>query len=237
MIKPLKITMRTLSYENDVFLYLVFKEDLKMAIIRKLLSITLLVSGLFIFIFQVQGQEQDAYEKRLNKLQPPDKVMDAMGVKPGMLIGEVGAGNGRYAVKMAGRVGPLGKIYANDINPVKINFLNLRCKRNGITNIETILGTVTDPKLPKGKLDIVYLINTFHHLDKPIELLKNIIPALKPGGRLVIIEHETEKSGYMDGHSSHQKTVLKQVQEAGFNLERIETFLKLDNIYIFQVKN
>jgi len=208
-----------------------------MAVVRKLLSLTLIVSGLFIFISQVQGQEQDAYEKRLNKLQPPDKVMDAIGVKPGMLIGEVGAGNGRYAVKMAERVGPLGKIYANDINPVKINYLNRRCSRNGITNIEIILGTVTDPKLPKGKLDIVYLINTFHHLDKPIELLKNIIPALKPGGRLVVIEHETEKSGHMDGHSSHQKTVLKKVQEAGFKLERIETFLKLDNIYIFQVNN
>jgi ubiquinone/menaquinone biosynthesis C-methylase UbiE len=208
-----------------------------MAVIRKLFLITLIVSGLFIFISQVKGQEQDAYEKRLNQLQPPDKVMDAMGVKPGMFIGEVGAGNGRYAVKMAERVGPLGKIYANDINPVKINFLNRRCKRNGITNIETILGTVTDPKLPKGKLDIVYLINTFHHLDKPIELLKNIIPALKPGGRLVIIEHETEKSGYMDGHSTPQKIVLKQVQEAGFKLERIETFLELDNIYIFQINN
>jgi predicted methyltransferase len=83
---------------------------------------------------------------------------------------------------------------------------------------------------------IVYLINTYHHLDKPAALVRNIIPALKPGGRLVIIEHETGKSGYMDGHSTPRKTVLKQVQEAGFKLERIETFLELDNIYIFQVK-
>ncbi len=206
-----------------------------MAVVRKLLSITLIVSGLF--ISQAQGEDQEAYEKRLNKLQPPGKVMDAIGVKPGMLIGEVGAGNGRYAVKMAKRVGPLGKIYANDINPGKINYLNLRCKRDGITNIETIRGTVIDPKLPKEKLDIVYLINTFHHLDKPVELMKNIIPALKPRGRLVIIEHETEKSGYMDGHSTPKKTVIKQAREAGFKLERIETFLKLDNIYIFHVKN
>jgi ubiquinone/menaquinone biosynthesis C-methylase UbiE len=231
----LAAAMRTLSYENYFLQYLVFKEDKKMAVARKLLSITLIVSGLF--ISQVQGEDQEAYEKRLNKLQPPGKVMDAIGVKPGMFIGEVGAGNGRYAVKMAERVGSLGKIYANDINPRKINYLNRRCKRDGITNIETIQGTVTDPKLPKEKLDMVYLINTFHHLDKPVEMMKNIIPALKPGGKLVIIEHEREKSGYMDGHSTPKKTVIKQTREAGFKLERIETFLKLDNIYIFQVKN
>lgn len=204
-----------------------------MVVIRLLLIITLMVPGLF--TARAQGQSQDAWEKRMNRLQPPDKVMDAMGVKPGMIIGEVGAGNGRYAVKMAERVGPTGKIYANDISPGKIDYLNRRCKREGITNIETIRGTVTDPKLPEGKMDIVYLINTYHHLDKPVELMKNIIPALKPGGRLVLIEHETEKSGDMDGHSTPQKTVLKQVQEAGFKLERIETFLELDNIYIFKV--
>jgi ubiquinone/menaquinone biosynthesis C-methylase UbiE len=207
-----------------------------MAVLRLLLLVTLIVSGLF--MAQVQGEDQDAWEKRMNRLQPPDKVMDAMGVKPGMIIGEVGAGNGRYAVKMAERVGPTGKIYANDISLGKINYLNRRCKRDGITNIETIQGTVTEPKLPKGKMDIVYLINTYHHLDKPVELMKNIIPALKPDGRLVLIEHETEKSGGdMDGHSTPKKTVLKQLHEAGYKLERIETFLELDNIYIFQVKN
>ena len=83
----------------------------------------------------------DAWEQRCNSLQPADKVMDAIGVKPGMMVGEVGAGRGRFAVKMAKRVGTTGKIYANDIDARELEYLKHRCKRDHITNIETILGT------------------------------------------------------------------------------------------------
>ena len=198
-----------------------------------------MLSGVF-FLFslggpQTDGSGPDAWEARWNKLQPADKVMKAMGVKPGMNIGEVGAGRGRYAVQMAKGAGPTGKIYANDIDSGSLEYLNLRCKRDNISNIETILGTVTDPRFPKGKLDFVYFINTYHHIAKPVELLKNIIPGLKPGGRLVLIEHAPEKATGMGSHATPKETVLRQAKNAGFKLERIETFLEYDNIYIFQV--
>lgn len=176
----------------------------------------------------------DAWEQRWNSLQPADKVMKAIGVKPGMAIGEVGAGRGRYAVKMAEGVGPTGKIYANDIDASALEYLDHRCKRDSITNIKTILGTVTDPRLPKGKLDIVYFINTYHHVEKPVELMKNIIPALKPGGFLVIIEHAPEKATSMGHHATPKENVFSQAKQAGFKLDRLETFLKFDNIYILR---
>lgn len=202
-----------------------------MKVFGLLLSITLIFVAV-LFPSCLQAQDPDAWEDRLNKRQPPEKVMDAIGVKPGMIIGEVGAGRGRYAVKFAERVGPKGKIYANDILSWKLEYLNTRCKRDSITNIETILGTETDPRLPKGKLDMVYLINTYHHVSEQIPVLKNIIPSLKPGGVLVVIEADPAKGG-SSGHSTPKDAMLKQAGEAGYKLVRIETFLKTDNIYIF----
>ena len=130
------------------------------------------------------GQQQHKYdwdkvdEKALNERQPPDKVMKILDVKPGMNVGEVGAGGGRYAVIMAERVGSSGKVYANDIAQNAIDFMIKRCKRNKINNLEVILGTETDPKLPTGKLDLVYMTFTYRHLSKPLLVLKKIKPSL-----------------------------------------------------------
>ena len=182
--------------------------------------------------------DPDAWEARHNTYQPPEKVMDAIGVKEGMVIAEVGAGRGRYAVLVAARVGGKGKVYANDIDEDKLDYLRHRCERDGIGNLETILGTVTDPKLPAGKMDIVYLINTYHHLDDPVELMRSILPALKPGGHLVIIEHDSEKyPGAGRHHSTPQKDLLQEAEAAGYELVRIETFLERDNINIFRPTN
>jgi len=178
----------------------------------------------------------DDWEEYWNSKQPPAKVMDALAIAPGMVVGEVGAGRGRYVVKMAERVGLTGKVYANDIDEEALAYLDSRCERDSIPNVETVLGTVTDPRLPAAKLDLVYVINTYHHFEKPVELLRNIIPALKPEGRLVIIEHDPEK---MSGgkHSTSQQTVLGHTSRAGFELVGIETFLELDTIYILRVPN
>jgi ubiquinone/menaquinone biosynthesis C-methylase UbiE len=203
----------------------------------KLLLISLIWLSSITFISSCQSQfDPDAWEKRHNEYQPPEQVMDSLGVKPGMVIAEVGAGRGRYAVLMAKRVGAAGKIYANDIDKKALDYLEYRCKRDSIANVVTVLGKVTDPQLPKNKMDMVYMINTYHHLDKPIELMKNIIPSLKPNGRLVIIEHDPVKVPDAGSHSTAKDVLLDQAKQAGFELERIMKFLKRDNIYVLQVK-
>jgi len=193
----------------------------------------LVMLGCVTFGTAVSQHSDDSWEAEHNEYQPPELVLDAMGVKHGMVIAEVGAGRGRYAVLVAAAVGDKGKVYANDIDEAKLEYLNHRCERDGIDNIETILGDVYHPLLPEGEMDIVYMINTYHHLDDPVELMRNVIPALKTDGVLVIIEHDQAKFP-TEGHSTPQNILFEQAHEAGFELLRIETFLKRDNINIFR---
>jgi SAM-dependent methyltransferase len=178
----------------------------------------------------------DDWEAYHNSYQPPDSVMDAVGVRPGMTVAEVGAGRGRYIVHMALRVGAAGKVYANDIDEEALDYVELRCKRDSIGNVVTILGELTDPLLPEGELDIVYMINTYHHLEKPVELMRNIAPSLKPDGVLAIIEHDPVKYPRAGSHSTARDVLVEQAEKAGFELVRIETFLPRDNINIFRPK-
>lgn len=168
--------------------------------------------------------------------QQPGKVMDVIGVKAGMAIGEAGAGRGYFTFKMAKRVGKTGKIYANDINPSVLKKIKQRMKRENVSNIQTVTGIVDDPLFPEKQLDMVIMVYVLHDLEKPILFLKNIIPYLKPGGTLVILERDPDKWSGARGHFLEQKEVLSQIKAGGFKIQSIETFLKRDNIYICRPK-
>jgi len=184
---------------------------------------------------QQENEFVEAGEERHNRLQPPIKIMDAMGLSPGMVIGDIGAGRGRFTVWLADRVGDKGQVYANDIVERSLRHIQQRCERLGFTNVTTCLGTVVKPNIPDRVLDIAFMINVYHHLEKPVELLKNIVPTLKPEGTLVIVEHNPEKSGWPTESTSKDK-LIKQANQAGYELERIETFLARDNIYFLKKK-
>jgi len=179
----------------------------------------------------------DDWEKKWNRLQPADTVMDAVGIQPGMVVAEIGAGKGRYAVQVAARVGSKGKVYAEDIDATALEYLKTRCERDTISNIETILGGVTDPKLPTASCDFVYCINTYHHIEDPVPLLRNAAPALKPSGRLVVIEHSPEKveKDGSEGESTPADSVMAQARAAGYDFVERHSFLELDEIYVFRV--
>ena len=130
----------------------------------------------------------DAWEAHHTSLQPPKKVMDTIDLKEGMVVGEIGAGKGRYAVILAKRVGTTGHIYANDIDKEDLAYLKHRSKRDKISNLTTILGKENDPLFPKNKLDMIFIVNTYHHITDQVTLLKNAKAGLKKGGTLVIIE-------------------------------------------------
>jgi len=181
-----------------------------------------------------KGRWSKEWEEWFETIQPSDVIMDTIGVLPGMTVAEVGAGNGRLAVKMAKLVGIEGKVYANDIDPAAIRFMRKRIRREKVKNMTVIKGKIADPLLPHGKFDIVYVVNTYSHFDKPVELLKNMIPAFKPGGRLVIIEYDPVKAPEAGSHSTSKETVLDEAEKAGYYLIGLKTFLPKDNIYIFQ---
>jgi len=175
------------------------------------------------------------WEKRVNQRQPPEAIMDAIGLKAGMVIGEVGAGTGRIAVWLARRVGPQGKVFANDIDAEALDRLWARAKRLKFVNVETVLGKSDDPLLPRDALDIAFMINVYHHLEKPLAILVALRPSLKPGGVLAIVERDPAKSEYK-AEATPREDMVRRLNDAGYEIVRIETFLTEDNIYIARPK-
>ena len=169
-------------------------------------------------------------EEMLNRLQPPDRVMDAVGVKPGMVVAEIGAGMGRYVVQLAVRVGETGKVYAEDIDSGALEYLARRCSRWDLKNVETILGDVNDAKLPEAALDLIFIISAYHEFKDPVALLGNARSALKPGGTLAIGE-------WIIPEGIQPEKIKAQMKEAGYTFDRIETFLEENDMYIYVFRN
>ena len=174
------------------------------------------------------------WEARVNERQPPDTVLKTIGIRPGMIVGEVGAGGGRYTVEIASRIGPSGRVYANDIDKAALAHLEKRCRLLGLTNVEIVQGTVTDPKLPEASLEMVIMVNVVHCLEKPVVLLKNISGSLKPDGMIVIVEGNLDKAPDAAGEWYSREKLLGIYRDAGYILVREETFLPKDNIYFLK---
>ncbi|OGD18120.1 MAG: hypothetical protein A2W03_14710 [Candidatus Aminicenantes bacterium RBG_16_63_16] len=164
--------------------------------------------------------------------QQPEKVMDAVGIRPGMSVGEVGAGDGYFTFKLSRRIGPAGKIYANDIDRRALEGIERRAKREEIANIITVLGEVERPLFPEATMDLVIMIYVLHDLAKPVELLENIKPSLKEKAPLVILERDPEKMSGAAGHFYSKEKLLGIVENAGYEVSRVETFLSRDTIYV-----
>jgi ubiquinone/menaquinone biosynthesis C-methylase UbiE len=122
----------------------------------------------------------------------PEKALKALHLHPGMQIGEIGAGTGFYALRIAKRIQPGGTVYANDIQPRMLELLRQKADAQHISNVQTIQGTESDPRLPEHALDIVLMVDVYHELSHSEEVLRNIAKELKPGGELVLLEFRKE---------------------------------------------
>jgi ubiquinone/menaquinone biosynthesis C-methylase UbiE len=166
--------------------------------------------------------------------QPPEKIMDSIGVKPGMRIGEAGAGRGYFTFPLARRVGSGGMVYANDISATSLDILRERVLREGQKNIKIIVGEVEDPLFPEKNLDMVIMVYVLHEIERPIPFLKNLQSYLKKGGLLVIIENtNTAQIGHSPPFLTKSK-ILETVGKTGFKLYKTETFLTRDIIYMYK---
>lgn len=167
--------------------------------------------------------------------QQPERIIASIGIEPGMVIGEAGAGEGYFTFKLVPHVGDTGVIYANDIDASALRKLERRAAKDGIKNIETIIGEVTDPLFPDGQLDMLIMVYVFHDLAKPLPFLENIKTDLKPGAPLVLVEGDPDKY-YGEGHFYSRDKVVEMVTSAGYEIIRTETFLPRDTIFIFKLK-
>ncbi len=166
--------------------------------------------------------------------QQPEKVMDVLGIKSGMVIGEIGAGEGYFTFHLSNRVGNSGKVFANDIDKKSLSEIVRKSKEKNIRNIQTIIGELTDPKFPSKDLDMLVMMYVFHDLEKPVEYLKTCKKYLEKNKRIVIIDRDPDKFGSDYDHFWKKDKVLRLIKKAGYKLDRIETFLSRDNIYIIK---
>jgi len=156
----------------------------------------------------------------------PDGALDAMGIRPGMTIADLGSGVGYMTLRMAKRVGPTGKVYGVDLQPGMLAELQKNAKANGITNIESVLGETADPKLPAGQIDLILMVDVYHEVSEPQAMLRKIRQALKPDGRLVLLEYRAEDPT-IPINPDHKMTVdqvRRELEPEGFRLQTpIET--------------
>jgi len=200
---------------------------------HKLHLIPAVFLSLLILYTAVHAQEYDwaaIDEESFESFQSTDKIMEVIGINEGMKVGEVGAGGGRVIVRVARRVGPNGRVYANDITASALKYMRDRVKRERIANMEVIEGSLTDPCFPEATLDVVFLTNTYRHLDKPIKVLKNIIPSLKPDGKMGIVDSKRYDRTRDDNE------IIKNAEAAGFKLIKVDNSLPRDDIYVFKVE-
>jgi len=164
-------------------------------------------------------------------------VMDALQIGEGSVVADLGAGGGWFTVRLARRVGPNGRVYAEDIQPEMVNAIQRRAQREGLRNVNTVLGTAVDPRLPEASLDAILIVDAFHELEQPVALLKNLARTLKPSGVIGIINFKKDGGG--PGPSMDERVeparVIADAKAAGLELKRRDDFLRYQSLLIFGV--
>ncbi len=163
--------------------------------------------------------------------------MDALNIAEGSVVGELGAGSGWFTIRLAKRVGPNGKVYAEDIQRQMIEVIRRRVPRENISDkiVETILGAADDPKLPVGELDAVLIVEAYHEMEQSVALLRNAARALKKDGRLGIVEFTMAGGGPgppMDERVDPER-VIREASEAGLRLIARPNMLRYQYMLVF----
>jgi ubiquinone/menaquinone biosynthesis C-methylase UbiE len=166
----------------------------------------------------------------------PDAALDAIGIAKGSTVADVGAGAGYMTWRLAERVGPKGKVYANDIQQPMLDLLKKNMDERKLTNVETVLGGLNDPRLPPGVIDLVLLVDVYHEFSEPQAMLRHIRESLKPDARLVLLEYRAEDPK-VPIRPEHKMTVAQaksEVEPEGFRLDKVLETLPRQHILIFR---
>ncbi|MBP1777935.1 MAG: ubiE 8 [candidate division NC10 bacterium] len=166
--------------------------------------------------------------------QMPGRVMDEIGVKPGMTVADVGAGEGWFTFYLADRVGPSGRVIAEDIDAQALEAVRERCGQEKVSNVSVLVGETEDPKLPAEAVDVALMVNVLSALGNARNFLGNLAKGLKPDGRLVIIDWDPVKSGQLAEQeaAAFRQQSLRQLQDADFEVVKILDFLPTQTMWI-----
>lgn len=149
-------------------------------------------------------------------------LLKQLAVKPGMVICDMGSGNGFYTLPMAEQTGEKGKVFAIEIQQQMLDMLQQRAGVKGLKNIVSVLGTPVDPKLPAGELDLILCVDVYHEFDRPVPMLAAMHKSLKPDGLVALVEFREEdpKVPIKPEHKMSKKQILKEWEANGFKLEK-----------------
>ena len=176
----------------------------------------------------LEGPDRDAYQR-------PDQIMDALQIGEGSVVADLGAGGGWFTVRLARRVGPNGRVFAEDVQSQMIDAIKRRMDREGLRNVYTVLGTAVDPGLRPASLDAALMVDAYHEFEEPVTLLRNVTRALKPAGLIGIVNYKKDGGGPgpdMELRVDAEK-VIADAQAAGLELRKRETFLRYQYMLTF----
>jgi ubiquinone/menaquinone biosynthesis C-methylase UbiE len=192
-------------------------------------------------IAQVMGHQAADWLERPEREQEeePTKLLAALKLKPGEVIGDVGAGSGYLTFPMARRVGPKGKVLAVDIQPQMLKLIKKRMEKDKVQNVEPVLGTDTDPKLPENAVDLIIMVDVYHEFSHPWEMTAATVRALKPGGRLVFVEYRMEDPEVPIKlvHKMSEKQVLREMEPHPLRWVGTIGVLPRQHIIVFEKKS
>jgi ubiquinone/menaquinone biosynthesis C-methylase UbiE len=165
-----------------------------------------------------------------------NRVMDILGIAPGKAVADIGAGSGWFTVRAAKRMSGRGLVYAVDINPEAIRYVDDRARKEQLQNVKTILGQADNPLLPARSVDAVLLLKTYHEVAQPVALLQNLRAALRPGAKVGVID----RNGNGENHGVGRDVVIREAKQAGYKLIDQYDFVqadKMDYFLIFATKD
>jgi ubiquinone/menaquinone biosynthesis C-methylase UbiE len=181
--------------------------------------------------FAYEGFNRDSWQQ-------PDKVIAALNLHPGEVVADLGSGGGYFTFKLARAVAPSGKVYAVDVDKDMIELIAKRLKEESGNNVETILATATDPLLPQTGVDLIFTVNTYHHIANRLAYFANVRKYLRPGGRIAIID--LDRRAWLEGllgHYTPSETIKREMEQAGYTLQQQLDFLDRQSFLIFSLKN
>jgi ubiquinone/menaquinone biosynthesis C-methylase UbiE len=166
----------------------------------------------------------------------PDKALDLLQIPKGATVADIGAGAGYITWRLAERVGPTGKVYANDIQPAMLTILRRNMKERRLDNVEPVLGLMDDPRLPANAMDLVILVDVYHEFSEPQKMLRKIRESMKADGRLVLLEYRAEDPN-VPIRPEHKMTIAQvkaELEPEGYKLDKVLEELTRQHIFIFK---
>jgi ubiquinone/menaquinone biosynthesis C-methylase UbiE len=167
----------------------------------------------------------------------PQLVLDALELKKGQAVADLGCGSGYYAFRMAELVGGDGKVFAVDIEPRMLDFVRDRAQRERVTNIETVRAAADDPNLTPQSIDLLLMVDVYHELEHPFEVMQKVRAALKPGGRVALVEFRGEDPKVMIKavHKMTEKQVIAEMAAVGLKHVKTVRALPIQHLTIFEL--